>query len=91
MIEDEQTVENTDRNTRNAKTIALHFLAGFGTGVFLAFLVISYNLFFTFSSLSVQQASIAIVGALILGILSAVQGDRFLKILSKLLDSLSAL
>ena len=60
MIEDEQTVENTDRNTRNAKTIALHFLAGFGTGVFLAFLVIFYNLFFTFSSLSVQQGAIAI-------------------------------
>jgi|GEM_PF-3216696 hypothetical protein len=39
MIEDEQTVENTDRNTRNVKTIALHFLAGFGTGVFLAFLL----------------------------------------------------
>ena len=34
---------------------------------------------FTFSSLSVQQASIAIVGALILGILRAVHGDRFLK------------
>jgi uncharacterized membrane protein len=88
MLKDEQTVENADRN---ARTIAIHFLAGFGIGLFLAAIVISYNLFFTFSTLSFQQGAIAILGALFLGILSALKGDRFLEILSKLLESLSAL
>jgi hypothetical protein len=88
MLKDEQTVEKANRNTR---TIAIHFLAGFGIGLFLAVIVISYNLFFTFSALSFQQGAIAILGALFLGILSALKGDRFLEILSKLLDSLSAL
>jgi hypothetical protein len=88
MLKDEQTVEKADHN---AKTIAIHFLAGFGIGLFLAFILISYNLFFTFSPLSVQQVAIAIGGALFLGILSALKGDRFLKLLSTLLDSLSTL
>jgi hypothetical protein len=88
MLKDEQTVEKADRN---ARTIAIHFLAGFGIGLFLAVILISYNLFFTFSTLSLQQAAIAIVGALFLGILTALKSDRFLEILSKLLDSLSAL
>lgn len=88
MMEDKQTVEKGDRNVR---TIAIHFLAGFGTGLFLAFILISYNLFFTFSPLSVQQGTFAVLGALFLGILSALKGDRFLEILSKLLESLSAL
>jgi hypothetical protein len=69
---------------------AIHFFAGFGIGLFLAAIVISYNLFFTFSVLSLQQGAIAIVGALCLGLLSALKGDRVLEILSKLLDSLAA-
>jgi uncharacterized membrane protein len=87
MLKDEQTVEKADRN---ARTIAIHFLAGFGIGLFLAAIVISYNLFFTFSLLSFQQGTIAIVGALFLGLLTALKGDRFLTILAKLLDSLAA-
>lgn len=87
-MDDEQTVETADRN---AKTITIHFLAGFGTGLFLAFILISYNLFFTFSPLSVQQTVIALGGALLLGILGALKGNHFLELLSKLLESLSAL
>jgi hypothetical protein len=88
MDNDEPTVERADRN---AKTIAIHFLAGFGIGLFLAGILISYNLFFTFSPLSVQQIAIAIGVAFVLGILSALYGDRVLNILSNLLESLSGL
>jgi hypothetical protein len=87
MLQDEQTVEKVGRS---ARTIAIHFLAGFGIGLFLAVIVISYHLFFTFSALSFREGIIAIVGSLFLGLLSAVKGNRVLEILSKLLDSLAA-
>jgi uncharacterized protein involved in cysteine biosynthesis len=81
---------DADRQPRTLRAIALYFMVGSVMGGLLS-IPLSYSHYFTFSSWSVPQLTIAIMISLVFGTLAGIYSDRFISVLAKLLESISSL